>query len=70
MGERRRAELARPFASPETGSTGQPQERQHSAAEGGTRDRLPPARGAISARGIVTGRPRRQSRCGISTAAR
>jgi hypothetical protein len=35
----------------------QPQERQHSAAEGGTRDRLPPARGALSlARGIVTRR--------------
>ena len=27
--------------------TGQPQERQHSAAKGGTRDRLPPARGSI-----------------------
>ena len=26
---------------------GQPQERQHSAAEGGTRDRLPPASGSI-----------------------
>jgi len=25
----------------------QPQERQHSAANGGTRDRLPPARGAV-----------------------
>jgi hypothetical protein len=35
---------------------GQPQERQHSAAAGGTRDRLPPARGSIFARGIVTRR--------------
>jgi hypothetical protein len=36
---------------------GQPQERQHSAAEGGTRDRLPPARGSLLvARGIVTRR--------------
>jgi hypothetical protein len=26
--------------------TGQPQERQHSDAEGGTRNRLPPAKGA------------------------
>jgi hypothetical protein len=29
---------------------GQPQERQHSAAVGGTRDRLPPARGAVALR--------------------
>jgi len=31
---------------------GQPQERQHSAAEGGTRDRLPPARGTVFASGM------------------
>jgi hypothetical protein len=37
---------------------GQPQEREHSDAAGGTRDRLPPARGSISARGIVTEWPR------------
>jgi len=37
---------------------GQPQERQHSDGEAGTRDRLPPARGAVHiARGIVTERP-------------
>jgi len=34
---------------------GQPQERQHSAAKGGTRDRLPPASGTLYfARGMVT----------------
>jgi len=33
--------------SAETGSTGHPQERQHSAATGGTRDRVPPARSTI-----------------------
>jgi hypothetical protein len=38
---------------------GHPQERQHSAAEGGTRDRVPPARSTNPfARGIVTERPR------------
>jgi hypothetical protein len=44
----------RPFASPGDRLTGQPQEREHSdAAFGGTRDRLPRARGAIDlARGI------------------
>jgi hypothetical protein len=34
-----------PIRQPRDRLTGQPQERQHSAAEGGTRDRLPPARG-------------------------
>ena len=38
----------RPFASRETALRGQPQERQHSAAAGGTRDRLPSARGSNS----------------------
>jgi hypothetical protein len=44
--------------------TGQPQERQHSAAVGGARDRLPPARGAIYffARTIVTRRAEKGSR--------
>ena len=37
---------------------GQPQERQHSAAGGGTRDRLPPARGAVLASGMEAGWPR------------
>ena len=46
---------------------GQPQEREHSDAEGGTRDRLPPARGTLSlARGIVTRRAEtRHPACGI-----
>ncbi len=33
---------------------GQPQEREHSDAAGGTRDRLPPARGSTVAAAIVT----------------
>jgi hypothetical protein len=37
-------------------STGQPQERQHSAAVGGTRDRLPPASGSIELSSITSGR--------------
>ena len=45
----------RPFASPETGLIRQPQERQHSAANGGTRNRLPPARGAASCMRSVIG---------------
>jgi len=50
---------AQPFASPATGLKRQPQEREHSDAEGDARDRLPPARGTKSlARGIVTGWPR------------
>jgi len=48
----------RPSTGPETGLKRQPQERQLSAAVfGGTRDRLPPARGAVYlARGSVTRR--------------
>jgi hypothetical protein len=46
---------------------GQPQERQHSAAVGGTRDRLPPARcSSALARGIVT---RRAETVGSASAA-
>jgi hypothetical protein len=47
---------------------GQPQERQHSAAVGGTRDRLPPARGTIflargmEARRAETRNPKRDQR--------
>ena len=48
--------VRRPFASHRDRNTGQPTERQHSAAEGGTRDRLPLVRRTIRhlARGIVT----------------
>jgi hypothetical protein len=42
---------AKPIRQPRDRLKGQPQERQHSAAEGGTRDRLPPARGALSREG-------------------
>ena len=49
---------------------GQPQERQHSAAAGGTRDRLPPARGAkYLARGIVTRRAETHQDRGSGSAA-
>ena len=60
--------MGEPIRRPRDRLTGHPQERQHSAAERGTRERLPPARGAkSSARGIVTEWPRRQSRYGISS---
>ncbi len=39
--------IAEPIRQPRDRLMGQPQERQHSAALGGTRDRLPSARGAI-----------------------
>jgi hypothetical protein len=40
---------------------GQPQEGQHSAAAGGARDRLPPARGAVFASGMEAGWRRKRS---------
>ena len=41
-------QISEPIRGPEIGSTGQPQEGQHSAAGfGGTRDRLPPTRGTL-----------------------
>src|ERR1700686_5511671 len=50
---------------------GHPQERQHSAAVGGTRDRMPPARSTTKlARGIVTEWPRRRIPSSGSKAAR
>jgi hypothetical protein len=42
--------VAEPIRQPRDRLKGQPQERQHSAAAGGTRDRLPPARGSLCAR--------------------
>ena len=53
------------FASPGDRLKGQPQERQHSAADfGGTRDRLPPARGAIHLLPCATGwKPEGQRPC-------
>jgi hypothetical protein len=38
---------AQTIRQPRDRNLGQPQERQHSDAAGGTRDRLPPARGAL-----------------------
>jgi hypothetical protein len=41
-------QISEPIRGPEIGSTGQPQEGQHSAADsGGTRDRLLPTRGTL-----------------------
>ena len=43
---------AETIRQPQDRSKGHPQERQHSAAAGGTRDRVPPARGAVCASGM------------------
>ena len=39
--------VAETIRQPRDRLKGQPQERQHSAAAGGTQDRLPPARGSL-----------------------
>ena len=51
-----------PIRQPRDRLIEQPQEREHSDAESGTRDRLLPAGAPQPREGIVTARPRRRSR--------